>query len=292
MYRPGGRSTALTLNRRASGEADVEESSHKLGADFLSVLRDRFLEPRLGQRDPHAEFFVTPAGRRHLASSRIRHPWVVRHTLARFQFFSSQMASAAPKFDQLLLLGIGFDTRALWLPELRDWRGTIFEVDLPETMAEKTETLRRHGIEYPVHVVPIGADLTASNLPNILEAHGFDRRRPTCVLLEGVVFLLPAEANEALFRPGHLGLAPTSRIAFDMWPSGLVDQSNAAFDKKVFQRFPFPDSSDGIRAALRDLGYHHIEVDLIGALAARQWPGERAAPFSEEYLMIQATWSG
>jgi methyltransferase (TIGR00027 family) len=212
--------------------------------------------------------------------------------MARFRFFSSQLAGAAETFDQFLLLGVGFDTRALWLPALQDSNATIFEVDLPETMAEKIAVLRDHGIEYPTRVVPIGADLTAPNLPDVLDAHAYRRDVPTCVLLEGVVFLLPAAVNEALFRPDYLGLASNSRVAFDVWPNARVNLSNADFGRTFFQSFPFPDDPAGLGGKLRELGYRDVKIEFVDDLAARLWPSERSASPGEDYMLVEATVGG
>ena len=64
---------------------------------------------------------------------------------ARQTFYDSVVDRSLPHVAQLVILGAGFDTRALRLP--RQMQVRSFEVDTPQTLTIKQEVLRKAGID-------------------------------------------------------------------------------------------------------------------------------------------------
>lgn len=113
---------------------------------------------------------------------------------------------------QLVLLGAGYDCRALRLEELRE--SAVFEVDHPDTQRHKLAVLARLGKDSPSRHLRwnFEADPLAE-LPKALSALGHDPNAPTLTLWEGVTMYLTAEALDASVRMIADYSAPGSRLA-------------------------------------------------------------------------------
>jgi methyltransferase (TIGR00027 family) len=91
-------------------------------------------------------------------------------------------------FRQVVVLGAGYDTRALrlghHLPPVR-W----IEVDHPATAARKARLCARSGL--PDSARRVSLDLERDDLAPALQRAGFDAAAPTCFVLEGLAHYLP-----------------------------------------------------------------------------------------------------
>jgi methyltransferase (TIGR00027 family) len=100
---------------------------------------------------------------------------------------------------QLVVLGAGYDCRALRLPELAGAR--IFEVDHPATQAHKRAVLDRLGVASPAHYLAWDFEThPMDDLPAALADAGHDPAAPTATLWEGVTMYLTEAAIEASLR--------------------------------------------------------------------------------------------
>ena len=127
------------------------------GEGGLTVFRAEHLNDRLGIIDPHARLFVTEGTRRYARIANAVDAALMGRSLARFQRFGERMASAAGRMEQLLILGVGFDTRALWLPEIIESGVRVFEVDLPATIERKVRVLAENGLSIrSAHIAGFG----------------------------------------------------------------------------------------------------------------------------------------
>lgn len=132
--------------------------------------------------------------------------------IARTRFIDDACLEALHEgFQQVVILGAGFDARAYRLPGIDKIR--VFEVDHPATLAAKQRHLQQQFAVMPSHVTFVAVDFTEHPLDEIMPAAGFD---PTCrslFLWEGVTNYLNAEAVDAMFRFVRTS-APGSRILF------------------------------------------------------------------------------
>lgn len=130
---------------------------------------------------------------------------------ARMTFFDEVVARYLPGLSQFVILGAGFDTRAFRLPA--DMRVRTFEVDAPKTQAVKREALERADI-HSAGVTFVAADFEHEDWLNRLVGAGFDPRKPTLYLWEGVMPYLEKLTVETALRK-VASTAKDSVIAFD-----------------------------------------------------------------------------
>ncbi|SPM32828.1 O-Methyltransferase involved in polyketide biosynthesis [Mycobacterium rhizamassiliense] len=111
---------------------------------------------------------------------------------------------------QAVILASGLDTRAYRLV----WpAGTVvYEIDQPEVIAFKTETLAGLGATPTAERRTIAIDLR-DDWPAALREAGFDASRPTAWSAEGLLPYLPPEAQDRLFDHITALSAPGSRVA-------------------------------------------------------------------------------
>jgi methyltransferase (TIGR00027 family) len=161
-------------------------------------------------RDPQARWFVADED---LDRARAL-PALVAPIAARCRWIDDQVSAFASPPATVVILGAGFDTRALRLSRPGvSW----FELDVPAMLEHKRAILGAHGVTSPAHAVPI--DLATQPIAPALRAHpAFPAAgRRTCVIWEGVSYYLPAEA-----------VARTLRQVAELIPAG--DDGRLLFD--------------------------------------------------------------
>jgi methyltransferase (TIGR00027 family) len=138
---------------------------------------------------------------------------------ARQTFFDTVAERYLADVAQFVILGAGFDTRALRLTP--DTRVRSFEVDMPKTQAVKREAVKQAGID-AAGVTFVAADFGKDDwLARLVEA-GFDPAKPALFVWEGVTMYLDREAIEATLRK----IASTAKgtvIAFDYYTSEVLE---------------------------------------------------------------------
>jgi methyltransferase (TIGR00027 family) len=219
-------------------EAHAILSSRKLGvsATALSPMSMRWLQHQLGLRRDEicaklikvlpnhcygvlrAAAFPVWLGHRltGFVPKMLRYPYegippVGHSSSVRSTFVDAAIERYLPSVEQFVELGAGYDTRTVQLQHNR--RICCFEVDLPKIQQIKRELLHQCGVDTSgVKFVPANF-LTDNWLDNLARA-GFDRRKPTFFLWEGVTYYLSREAMEKTFLT-IATIAPGSLVVFD-----------------------------------------------------------------------------
>jgi methyltransferase (TIGR00027 family) len=220
-------------------------SSRKLGvsATALSPMTMRWLQHQLGLRRDEAcaklikvlpnhcyaglRAAVLPVLLGHrltgFVPKMLRYPYEgippVRHCSAvRATFVDAAIERYLPGVEQFVELGAGYDTRTIQLQHNRQI--CCFEVDLPKIQQMKRELLHQCGVDTSgVKFVPVNF-LTDNWLDNLAKA-GFDPRKPTFFLWEGVTYYLSREAMEKTFRT-IATMAPGSVVVFDYANDAII----------------------------------------------------------------------
>jgi methyltransferase (TIGR00027 family) len=136
----------------------------------------------------------------------------VQHECAfRATFVDAAIERHLPGVEQFVELGAGYDTRTIQLQH--NQRIRCFEVDLPKTQHIKRELLHQCGVDTS-GIKFVSANFLTDNWLDNLSKAGFDPRKPTFFLWEGVTYYLSREAMERTFRT-IATIAPGSVVVFD-----------------------------------------------------------------------------
>ena len=223
------------------------ERDRGLGAGMMAMALFRTIESSRpeGERlfdDPVSRCLLTPfwrvfllPGLRHamVAFAERRGPGALGNLFCRTRTIDDALCQAlAEGAEQVVILGAGFDLRALRIPHIEERR--VFEVDLPAPQRLKQARLEKVFGSLPEHVVFVPVDFDHQDLGQALAAAGFRTEVRTFFIWEGVTQYITAEAVDATFRTVS-GAAPSgSGIVFTYIPRAIVDgYARSAADEKV-----------------------------------------------------------
>ncbi|ORW90044.1 SAM-dependent methyltransferase [Mycobacterium szulgai] len=210
---------------------DTWDIRTSVGATAVMVAAARAVETEQAEpliRDPYAKLLVTNAKAGVIWEAMLDEDMVAKvealdaetaatvqhmrsYQAVRTNFFDTYFADAvAAGIRQIVILASGLDSRAYRL----DWPAgtTVYEIDQPQVLAFKSETLAQNGVTPAAERREVAIDLR-QDWPAALRAAGFDPTARTAWLAEGLLMYLPAEAQDRLFTQiGELSPAG-SRIA-------------------------------------------------------------------------------
>jgi methyltransferase (TIGR00027 family) len=182
----------------------------------------------------------------------------------RTRFFDNFLTDACRAgIRQVVILASGLDARPyrMWWPA----GTTVYEIDQPQVIDFKTQTLRGMGASPTANRRAVGIDLRL-DWPEALRRLGFDATEPTMWIAEGLLigFLAPAIQDRLLDNVTALS-APGSRAAADYFaerqPPMLGQEHELA---KRWRRF-------GYRGDMADFTYPNEQHDAAESLAALGW---------------------
>jgi methyltransferase (TIGR00027 family) len=279
-------------SRQRDGSRNIQAT-----ADALVVLRaNRELAEPFGVIDPYAPHFVTDAGKQMAEMAQSVDPCFVAFNLTRYRYFTERLREAATQFRQLVLLGAGYDTRPISMPEFARGAVKVFEVDYPDKLASKRDILTQAGVSVPSYIRDVPRDLAAPGLQGHLRQMGFRPSQPTLVLLEGVLAYLAPEAACQLLEPRTLALGPGSAVLFDYWSNERIERLNQRVETRLghrlFHWFPFPDVPSALEHALVGLGYRDVHITDLDGVVANLRQDSGGAPVYREgksWFIVEAT---
>jgi methyltransferase (TIGR00027 family) len=181
----------------------------------------------------------------------------------RTRFFDDFFTGAtAAGVRQAVILAAGLDTRAYRL----SWpSGTVvYEVDQPQVIDFKTNTLADFGAAPTVDRRAVGVDLR-DDWPAALRQHGFDVDQPTAWSAEGLLPYLPPDAQDRLFDNITALSAPGSRLATEHLPDP------DAFSGERLERISERWRRLGFEFNMADLFYRGERSVVIDYLTSHGW---------------------
>jgi methyltransferase (TIGR00027 family) len=140
---------------------------------------------------------------------------IYEYVIARTKYIDDVFEQALSKrFDQILIFGAGFDTRAL---RFQDAIGNtrVFELDVPLTQQAKIGQYQKRGVAIPPNLTFIAIDFDKESLSMKLDAAGFCKQRQSLFILEGLVMYLQPESVDETFQIIRDYAGHGSLIAFD-----------------------------------------------------------------------------
>ena len=148
------------------------------------------------------------------------------YVIARTKYFDAVFTEALEqKFDQILIFGAGYDSRALRFSELNN--GTsIFELDAPATQEEKLKAYQSKKLAVPNNLIFIPIDFNKEKPEDKIRQAGFVAGNQSLFLLEGVTMYLSQDAIESTFRFISNVSGTGSMIVFDHIYGGVLRREN------------------------------------------------------------------
>lgn len=170
--------------------------------------------------DPYASLFAAAGA--HAAESTQRFldlPFFRDGVRLRTRFIDDFVRQAlATGLTQMVLLGAGFDVRALRMPEIARRRVSVFEVDTPEQLRRKRSVLASANVKMPDRLAFVPFDFEASDLASdltpALEAHGFRPGAGALFVWEGVIGYIDDAAIDQSLRFMALAGGAGTRLVF------------------------------------------------------------------------------
>jgi methyltransferase (TIGR00027 family) len=168
--------------------------------------------------DPLARQLVSPAffllAKLFAGYGEWRAPGTTGFIVARTRYIDDYLqACLDSRIDQLVILGAGLDSRAYRFEQLRA-HVNVFEVDHPATQQEKCRKLRKIFGELPQHVTFVPIDFNQESLEKLFD-FGYDKRRKTLFIWEGVTYYLTGEAVDRTLEFVERNSGNGSSIIFD-----------------------------------------------------------------------------
>ena len=231
---------------------DMHQGAQAVANTGLLVAAIRADESRRPDRlftDPFADRLAGETGRRLLAEAVAEagdRP--TRQIVVRTRFWDEALLRATRSVRQVVVLAAGMDARAYRL----SWPAgtTVYELDQPEVIAAKAAALE--GEQALCTRVAVGVDLTG-DWTAALRANGFDDRRPTVWLAEGLLQYLDEAAVGTVFERVDALSAAGSVLLYDIVGKTLLDAQLLAAVRQSMARNGAPCTTctwtrwDGVR---------------------------------------------
>lgn len=255
----------------ARTDDDSWNITESVGATALGVAMARAAEADCDCplfTDRYAQLFIDAAIKRGwepTASMRERVRLFGAYTAVRTKWFDEYfIAAGANGIDQAVILAAGLDARAWRLPWVSG--SVVYEIDQPQVLAFKADTLAAHGAQPAVRYQAVPIDLRV-DWPKALREAGFDSSTPTAWAAEGLLPYLPSAGQDLLFERVAELSAPDSRIAVEAVGPNTFDPDYLERRREHLRRA----SVDSSMEDTVDLWFIEERSDLVEWLTERRW---------------------
>jgi len=157
---------------------------------------------------------------------------IYEYTIARTKYIDAIVREVlAEGFDQVLIFGAGFDTRALrFRAEAGETK--MFELDVPITQQAKLGQYAKRGLSIPTNVTFIAIDFDQESLSEKLEDAGFSRVGRSLFVLEGLLMYLQPESVNETFRVLTEFAGQHSQVVFDYVRASVLRQEGSHYGER------------------------------------------------------------
>jgi methyltransferase (TIGR00027 family) len=157
---------------------------------------------------------------------------IYEYVIARTKYIDSQYMNALEQgFDQIVIFGAGFDSRAQRFSE-RNKKTKIFELDAPITQREKLIAFKEKNILVPENLIYVPINFKKDSLAEKLAEAGFVENRTSLFLLEGVTMYLSGDAVDRTFTFIRDVSGKGSLVVFDYIYAEVLRQENKYYGEK------------------------------------------------------------
>lgn len=167
----------------------------------------------------------------------IRGPGVMGFLTARERYIDDFLLDRAREgFEQLVILGAGYDSRAYRFADLLS-HTSIFEVDHPATQMDKLARLKKIFGRIPGQVNFVPVDFNTQALDQRLLECGYRPDRVTCFIWQGVVYYLDAASVDHTLQFITRFSAPGSSVIFDYVYQSVLDSARGHGEVSGMRRY-------------------------------------------------------
>ena len=183
--------------------------------------------------------------------------------------------------EQIVVLGAGFDTRAYRVdrPDV-----LVFEVDHPDTQADKRRALAAAGVPLPASVRFVPVDFDIDDLGACLRTAGYDPNRRTVFVWQGVIPYLTQDGVDHTLAFVATNAHPQSLTVFDY---GYVENKRQMswfvrlYTSVVREKMLFGFPRGGLAAYLAPRGFDVVANVECPELRDRYVPASRRFPVTD-----------
>ena len=173
---------------------------------------------------------------RQLFTGRIFVKGMYEYVIARTKYIDAVFQKAVQdEFAQILILGAGFDSRAIRFPS-QDGKTKVFELDAPITQQAKIGQYQQRQIAIPSNLVFIPIDFERQTLPQRLTEEGFQKGCPSLFILEGLTMYLHPESIDQTFAVIREYAGKGSRVVFDYVLASVLRGENLYYGESEIRK--------------------------------------------------------
>lgn len=211
------RTAAMTCMSRAASYLESSRNYHSNDHIAVEIL-PRFIKVLI-----HISLF------RNLLVRFLAPLGVYEYVIARTKYIDAVFEKALiDKFDQILLFGAGYDTRALRF-QGKAQHTKIFELDESHTQQAKIKQLRKCDLSIPSNLVFIPIDFEKESLSQKLDVAGFQKGKRSLFILEGLLMYLEPDAVQETFQVIRKYDGTENRVVFDYIQASVLRHDNTLF---------------------------------------------------------------
>jgi methyltransferase (TIGR00027 family) len=224
---------------------------------------------------------------------------IYEYVIARTKYIDTAFSQAlSEQFNQILLFGAGFDTRALrFQQEARQTR--IFELDAPATQQAKIRQYRKRHLSIPTNLVFIAIDFDREFLADKLDTAAFHKDRRSLFILEGLLMYLEPESVHQTFQTIEQYAGAGSRVVFDYIQASVLRHEDALYGqskavqsvRKAGEGWRFGIEPSEIDRFVTAYGFEvsdHRCAQQLEALYFQDTDGRRVGRINETHCIISA----
>jgi methyltransferase (TIGR00027 family) len=139
------------------------------------------------------------------------------------------------RFTQIVLLGAGFDTRALRFKN-ENVGSKIFELDICTTQQPKVDILNRERIALPKELIFVPIDFNKESMADALGNAGYATNQRSLFIWEGVTMYLTSDAVDRTLEFIRSSSVEASIVAFDyIYASVLRHESKFYGEREIYK---------------------------------------------------------
>jgi len=257
--------------------------------------------------DPYAKYFLEGRMKRiynawllrkiFCARTEIGFPGVMGSVLARTRFIDDYLREqVASGIKQIVILGAGYDTRALRL-ETVNKTVKIFEVDHPATQKRKISLIKQRLGSPSSNIIFVPVRFNSQNLGERLFAGGYRKDNKTLFIWEGVTYYLSDAAVDDTLRFVAENSSAGSLIVFDYFPPSVANGTSKlkeaiamrAFFAQLGEELTFGIAPDEMKTFLSARGFGRISNVSREQLKKKYFKGEtRKRQISPIFCIVHA----